>query len=150
MREEYFCPKCNAILNAEYGFDPNKGTWTCTECGAHLMVDDVYKGIAWYCDDCGALLNRQSGFFDYCGYWKCKKCEHWNPISKDNITDTDEEEESIFSALYASYRTYKNMQNHSNYKNNKSGDGFSTIIIAIGIVMLIVAFCMFVYFFRRF
>ncbi|GET11910.1 hypothetical protein SN811_04100 [Ligilactobacillus agilis] len=42
--DEYFCPKCGAILNDQYGFNPNGGTWRCTECGELLMDDDVYDG----------------------------------------------------------------------------------------------------------
>lgn len=95
MRDEYFCPNCNATLNYQSGFDPNRGSWTCTECGTHLMDDDVYdgdtfEGIAWYCDDCGALLNRQSGFSNRCGSWTCKKCGHSNSISEDEIISNDE------------------------------------------------------------
>ena len=67
--DEYFCPNCGAILNDQYGFAPDGGTWRCTECGELLVDDDVYngdsfEGIAWYCDSCGALLNRQCGFSD--------------------------------------------------------------------------------------
>ena len=55
--DEYFCPNCGAILNDQYGFAPDGGTWRCTECGELLVDDDVYngdsfEGIAWYCDSC--------------------------------------------------------------------------------------------------
>ena len=81
--DEYFCPNCGAILNDQLGFDPDAGTWTCTECGTHLMDDDVYEGdsfegVAWYCDNCGALLNRQAGFSDTSGTWTCTECYHSN------------------------------------------------------------------------
>ena len=51
--DEYFCPNCGAILNDQYGFAPDGGTWRCTECGELLVDDDVYngdsfEGIAWY------------------------------------------------------------------------------------------------------
>ena len=87
---EYFCPHCSAILNDQYGFDPDKGTWTCTECGMHLMDDDVYdgdtfEGVAWYCDGCGVLLNRQPGFSDIYGSWECTKCGHINGTTEDDI-----------------------------------------------------------------
>jgi len=87
--DEYFCPNCGAILNDQLGFDPDAGTWTCTECGTHLMDDDVYEGdsfegVAWYCDNCGALLNRQAGFSDTCGTWTCTECYHSNPINDDD------------------------------------------------------------------
>ena len=92
--EEYFCPKCGAILNDQYGFDPNNGTWTCTECGQRLMDEsiydgDTYQGVAWYCDQCGDLLNKQSGFSDSYGSWTCTKCCHINGTTEDDIIDED-------------------------------------------------------------
>ena len=90
--DEYYCPKCGATLNDQSGFDPSKGTWTCTECGEHLMDDDVYngdtyEGVAWYCDKCGALLNRQDGFTDSGSSWKCTECGHVNGTTEDDIID---------------------------------------------------------------
>lgn len=95
MLDEYFCPKCGAILNDQPGFDPDNGTWTCTECGQHLMDEDIYEGdtyegVAWYCDGCGALLNRQSGFSDSYGSWICTECGHRNGTTEDDIIDEDE------------------------------------------------------------
>lgn len=94
--DEYFCPKCGAILNNQDGFDPDCGTWRCTECGEMLMDDDVYngekfKGVAWYCDNCGALLNRQPGFSDTCGSWCCTECGHRNGITEDDIINENPE-----------------------------------------------------------
>lgn len=91
---EYFCPNCGATLNDQDGFDPNNGTWTCTECGQHLMDDDIYdgdtfEGVAWYCDECGALLNRQTGFSDGYGSWTCTECGHTNGITENDIIDND-------------------------------------------------------------
>jgi ribosomal protein L37AE/L43A len=78
---EYFCTKCGAVLNGQPGFDPDNGTWTCTECGQFLFGEDVDKGdlfpgTAWYCDNCGALLNKQAGFSDSYGSWTCTACSH--------------------------------------------------------------------------
>lgn len=96
--DEYYCPNCGAILNNQLGFDPENGSWTCAECGKHLMDDDVYegdsyKGLAWYCDNCGALLNRQSGFSDTCGSWTCTECYHTNSINEDEIINKEEKHE---------------------------------------------------------
>lgn len=95
--DEYFCPKCGAILNNQYGFDPDGGTWRCTECGELLMDDDVYsgdtfEGVAWYCDNCGALLNRQYGFSDSFGSWTCTECGHRNGTTEEDIISEDEPE----------------------------------------------------------
>lgn len=93
--DEYFCPNCGAVLNNQYGFDPDGGTWRCTECGELLMDDDVYsgesyEGVAWYCDSCGALLNRQCGFSDSYGSWTCTECGHHNRISEDDIVSEEQ------------------------------------------------------------
>lgn len=93
--DEYFCPNCGAILNEQYGFAPDGGTWRCTECGELLVDDDVYngdsfEGIAWYCDSCGALLNRQCGFSDSYGSWTCTECGHHNRISEDDIVSEEQ------------------------------------------------------------
>ena len=88
--DEYYCTNCNAILNEQFGFDPDGGSWSCTTCGQELFGDDVYDGdiypdVMWYCDSCGALLNKQDGFGDYYSSWICTDCYHINPISEDAI-----------------------------------------------------------------
>ena len=92
---EYVCPHCWAILDDQDGFDPDKGSWTCTECGQLLYGDDVYDGdtypgVMWYCDNCDALLNKQDGFYDGCGSWTCTECGHVNSISGDEIYESEE------------------------------------------------------------
>ena len=97
LKDEYFCPNCNAVLNNQPGFDPDGGTWTCTECGTTLYGDDIeetmdlFDGVVWYCDSCGAVLNRQSGFNDYCGTWYCTECGHPNSINENEIYESEEE-----------------------------------------------------------
>ena len=88
--DEYYCPNCGAILNDQEGFNPDGGTWTCTQCGKFLMDDDIYDGenypgVAWFCDKCGALLNRQTGFSDNCDFWTCTQCGYVNGITEDDI-----------------------------------------------------------------
>lgn len=94
--QEYFCTHCGAILNDQPGFDPDNGTWTCTECGQTLYGDDIYDGdiypgVMWYCDSCGALLNKQSGFSDIYSSWTCTECGHENRISEDEIYESEED-----------------------------------------------------------
>lgn len=94
--DEYFCPNCGAILNNQFGFNPDVGTWTCTECGKTLMDDDVYdgdtyEGVAWFCDNCGALLNKQYGFSDSYSSWTCTECYHSNSINENEIYESEEE-----------------------------------------------------------
>lgn len=125
--DEYFCPKCGAILNDQSGFDPSGGTWICTECGTQLMDDDVYdgdmyKGIAWYCDKCGALMNRQSGFSDIYDFWTCSECGHCNRITEeeiereksnnadDEMEDSDEEDEDDNECQRSNYNSTRAVQ----------------------------------------
>ena len=75
--DEYFCSKCNAILNDQPGFDPEKKFWKCTSCNQYLSEDDE---IIWICDECGEILNTQSGFSDYYSSWTCRNCYHTNKI----------------------------------------------------------------------
>ena len=90
--DEYFCPNCGATLNNQYGFDPDNGYWTCTQCGKVLVDEDTYegdsyKGVAWFCDDCGAFLNKQPGFSDSYGSWTCTACGHTNGITDEDIVE---------------------------------------------------------------
>ena len=102
---EYYCPHCGAVLNDQYGFDPDNDSWTCTSCAQELYGDDVYDGdaypgVMWYCDDCGALLNKQSGFSDDCGSWFCSECGHLNAISEDEIYESKADYEEKKSTSY--------------------------------------------------
>ncbi len=115
--EEYFCPNCGAVLNNQYGFDPDNDTWTCTVCGKELYGDDVYEGdqypgVMWYCDGCGALLNKQDGFNDYCYSWTCTECGHWNRIDE--------------SEIYESKSDYENSQSSSSYDDDEDSDDSSS------------------------
>ena len=94
---EYFCPNCGSDLEDQYGFDPDNGIWTCTNCGKTLYGDDIaetmeqFDGVVWYCDSCGAVLSKQSGFYDSCGTWYCTECGHANRISEDEIYESEED-----------------------------------------------------------
>ena len=89
--DECFCTNCGAILNDQPGFDQEKGTWICTECGQQLFGDaagdtgDTLKGVLWKCDGCGALMNRQTGFDYYADTWICTECGFLNDITENNI-----------------------------------------------------------------
>lgn len=106
LKDEYFCPHCGSTLNEQSGFDPENGTWTCTECGQELYGDDVYDGdifpgVMWYCDECGTLLNKQNGFSDSCPIWFCAKCGYMNTISEENIFES--KEDKMRATLFEEY-----------------------------------------------
>ena len=56
--------------------------------------DDLEKrfpGIEWYCDACRDPLNDQEGFDDRLAFWQCRKCGHINPISEEEIFESEED-----------------------------------------------------------
>lgn len=87
---EHFCPNCEATLEDQSGFDPARGYWQCTSCGAELYEDEScvgnrFPGIFWRCDRCDALLNEQEGFNDTLNEWACRACGHENAIAESEI-----------------------------------------------------------------
>ena len=94
---EYYCPNCGADLEDQSGFDPDEGTWTCTNCGQTLYGDDIaetmvlFDGVVWHCDSCGAVLNKQPGFIDSCFTWHCTDCGYANRISEDDIYESEDD-----------------------------------------------------------
>ena len=97
-KPEFFCPKCEADLTKQKGFDPKRSFWKCIKCGQNLYGDDVYDGerfpgVMWHCDECGALLNKQEGFSDIKSSWRCKGCGHINYLSSSEINDYEDDED---------------------------------------------------------
>lgn len=54
-------------------------------------LDARFPGIEWYCDGCGAHLNEQAGFDDHVDAWRCTACGHENPLSIEEIYDSEED-----------------------------------------------------------
>lgn len=135
---DYYCPHCGADLGDQYGFDPDAGYWTCTECGQFLMDDDIadgdeYEGVAWFCDNCNALLNRQLGFSDSYSTWTCTECGHTNGLSEDDIIEDQHKCPCCGSNLKKqwSYSTYLNdytcSECHAQLHRDYSSDEFSEV-----------------------
>jgi DNA-directed RNA polymerase subunit RPC12/RpoP len=42
---DWWCDRCGAQLNNQFGFDDNKYTWKCTECGHKNSIsrDNIYE-----------------------------------------------------------------------------------------------------------
>lgn len=117
---DYYCPNCGADLENQIGFYPENGYWTCTECGQFLTdlndSGNQYEGVGWFCDRCGAYLNKQDGFDDWCGTWTCTECGHENPISDDQIYDSEE-------AYQSSHSSYNSHDNDDNEDKDEFGYG---------------------------
>lgn len=144
---EYFCPNCNADLDDQYGFNPDLGVWTCTNCGELLYGDDIadtmdtFDGVVWFCDSCGAILNKQPGFYDYCDTWECTECGYENSISDDNIINPSSSTSSISRVdwidddvrdYYIRYYENQRKQRIERLKQDYKGILFTIITVLLG------------------
>ena len=88
-----YCPRCDANLTLQKGYDNTLPYWVCLGCGEMLINPEVDAddNISWICDQCGTMLNIQPGFKDNNGEWKCTECGHKNSISSDDIYDSEED-----------------------------------------------------------
>lgn len=88
-----YCPRCDAILTLQKGYDHNVPFWVCKGCGETLINPRVRTetDIAWICDKCGDMLNEQQGFAEDCGEWHCTECGFVNIIDESNLYFSDEE-----------------------------------------------------------
>ena len=91
--EEYeFCPRCDANLTFQKGYDNTLPYWICRGCGEMLINPELDTGdVMWFCDDCGALLNVQEGFDEGRDEWKCTECGHVNELSDKDVYESDDE-----------------------------------------------------------
>ena len=92
LEGEYYCTHCDAILNRQFGFNPEKVYWFCKKCDMLMTAEWTYDGerfpgIFWFCDNnkCEACLSIQEGFNDLNDIWKCKKCGYNCEITLENI-----------------------------------------------------------------
>lgn len=96
-----FCPRCEANLTLQNGYNNELPYWVCKGCGEMLINPEVPgDNIAWICDQCEAMLNVQDGFFEECGEWKCLECGYVNRIDKSELYLTDAEYQAAISDPY--------------------------------------------------
>ena len=77
-----FCPRCDANLTFQKGYDNTIPYWICRGCGEMLINPELDTGdTIWLCDECEALLNVQDGFGESQDHWKCTECGHVNDLS---------------------------------------------------------------------
>ena len=91
--EHEFCPRCEANLTLQKGYDPSLPFWVCLGCGEMLINPEVETNtdIAWICDGCGHMLNIQKGFREDCGNWTCTECGFVNKIGQSELYTTEDE-----------------------------------------------------------
>ena len=88
-----FCPRCDANLTFQKGYDNTLPYWICRGCGEMLINPELETGtdIIWLCDECEALLNVQDGFDESRDQWKCTNCGHVNDLSDSDVYESDDE-----------------------------------------------------------
>lgn len=88
-----YCPRCEANLTLQKGYDNSFPYWICRGCGEMLINPEVEApgDVAWICDKCGSMLNIQSGFHDRCGEFKCEVCGFVNRIDDSTLYDSEDE-----------------------------------------------------------
>ena len=87
-----YCPRCNANLTFQKGYDNTLPYWICRGCGEMLINPELDTGdIIWLCDDCGSLLNVQEGFDESQDDWKCTECGCINELSAREVYESDVE-----------------------------------------------------------
>ena len=97
------CPRCNANLTLQKGFDSRLPYWLCLGCGEMLINPEVdaEDDIVWRCDRCGAMLNIQPGFRDNDGEWMCTECGFVNTIDASEVYPS---EDAFQAAMEDPYR----------------------------------------------
>lgn len=88
-----FCPRCEANLTLQKGYDNELLYWICKGCGEMLInpAVDTESDIVWLCDRCDAMLNIQPGFSERLGEWCCDKCGFINEISASEIYSSEDD-----------------------------------------------------------
>lgn len=88
-----YCPRCDARLTLQKGFQEDCPCWICRGCGEMLISPKVETedNIAWICDKCGAFLNIQEGFGKNSGEWICTECGYINAIDEKNLYLSEDE-----------------------------------------------------------
>ena len=86
-----FCPRCDANLTLQKGYQNDFPYWICRGCGEMLINPEVEGDIAWICDRCGAMLNIQDGFSDNTGEWICTECGYMNGINEREVYVSEDE-----------------------------------------------------------
>lgn len=103
QRREYeYCPRCEANLTLQKGYDSTLSYWICRGCGEMLINPEVESDddIAWICDRCEGMLNIQPRFNTDCGVWTCTECGFPNRIDATEVYISDEEYQTALRDPY--------------------------------------------------
>ena len=96
LPEYEYCPRCDANLTLQKGYDNALPYWICKGCGEMLInpLVDAEDDIVWICDGCGAMLNLQEGFSGASGAFVCTVCGFTNQIDSSELYASEEDYEN--------------------------------------------------------
>ena len=124
-----FCPRCDANLTFQKGYDNTLPYWICKGCGEMLINPELDTGdVIWLCDNCGALLNTQEGFAESLDDWKCTECGHVNELSDKDVYESDDEYQAELGNPYRGL-TDEEMLSLSMYQDESFLDEDKDIIL---------------------
>lgn len=91
-----YCPRCQADIVMQKGFNNDLPYWICKGCGEMLINRELETDtdILWRCDECESVLNIQEGFSEDCGEWSCRECGFVNRIDMSEVYRTVDEYEA--------------------------------------------------------
>ncbi|MBR1476435.1 MAG: protein kinase [Lachnospiraceae bacterium] len=111
-REYEFCPRCNADITMQKGFEGTYPYWICAGCGEMLINPKVETSsdIVWICDKCGGMLNLQQGFDESRDTWKCTECGCANSLNKKEIYLSEDEYQRELDNPYRGLANYEALE----------------------------------------
>lgn len=122
-----FCPRCEANLTFQKGYDNSLPYWICRGCGEMLINPELDTGdTIWLCDECEALLNVQDGFDESQDHWKCTECGHVNDLS--DVYESEDEYQADTGNPYKGL-TDEDMLSLSMYQDEAFLDEGKSIIL---------------------
>ena len=89
--KEYLCPDCGSDLTNQYGFDPEKHIFQCTNCGTVLYGEnfeddpDAYEEPVHMCKKCGHVLNLQYDYYSGSSECRCNECWYDNKFDEEDF-----------------------------------------------------------------
>ena len=133
-----FCPRCEANLTLQKGYDNNLPYWVCKGCGEMLINPSVEteSDIVWVCDECRAMLNIQNGFSEKLDEWKCLECGYLNKLDESEVYASEDEfkaesknpykgmpdEEVLELSMYQDMESVGDWPNVIRVKHKETGD----------------------------
>ncbi len=125
-----FCPRCDANLTLQDGYNPELSYWICKGCGM-LLVNPEIPGESdtfWICDKCGALLNEQPEFTEKKGEWACTECGFINKIDTSEVYVSEAEYQTFLKDPYKGLSDDATLE-LAKYEDESAIDGRADVLL---------------------